>query len=68
MGRLLAVQSLSEVQEVHYQDPTVLLVQHIGGEEEIPVVRRLQTAYSLCNGWLCVLHSCTENYRVCAFG
>ena len=50
MGQLLAVQSLSEVQEVHYQDPTVLLVQHIGGEEEIPVVRRLHIAYSLCNG------------------
>lgn len=44
MGQLVAVQGLSEVQEVRYPDPTVLLVQHIGGEEDIAEVKRLHTA------------------------
>ena len=44
MGQLVAVQSLSEVQEVQYQESTVLLVQHIGGEEDTAEVKRLHTA------------------------
>lgn len=34
----MVVQGLSEVQEAQYQEPTVLLVQRIGGEEDIPQV------------------------------
>ena len=61
MGRLVAVQGLAEVQAVHYQEPMVLLVQYIGGEEDIAEVKGLHTAYSICNGCLCVLaaHVCT---------
>ncbi|KAL3148765.1 COP9 signalosome complex subunit 8 [Trebouxia sp. C0009 RCD-2024] len=36
VGRLVVVQALSQVQDMHFQEPTVLLVQHIGGEEDIP--------------------------------
>lgn len=38
VGRLVVVQALSQVQDMHFQEPTVLLVQHIGGEEDIPEV------------------------------
>ena len=34
----MVVQGLSEVQEAQYQEPTVLLVQRIGGEEDLPQV------------------------------
>lgn len=47
MGKLVSVGGLSEVQETRYQEPTVLLVQHVGGEEDIPEVKEshtLQTA------------------------
>lgn len=61
------VQGLSEVQEAQYLEPTVLLVQHIGGEEDIAEVKRLHMAYSICNGWLCVLHTVVlSNCRVFA--
>ena len=40
VGRLVVVPALSEVQEAHFQEPTVLLVQHIGGEEDIPEVTK----------------------------
>ena len=39
VGTLVAVNSLSEVQHESYTEATVLLVRHIGGEEDIPEVR-----------------------------
>ena len=39
VGTLVAVSSLSEVQHESYTEATVLLVRHIGGEEDIPEVR-----------------------------
>lgn len=39
VGNLVAVSSLSEVQRESYTEATVLLVKHIGGEEDIPEVR-----------------------------
>lgn len=39
VGTLVVVSSLSEVQGESYTEATVLLVQHIGGEEDIPEVR-----------------------------
>jgi len=38
VGSLVAVSSLSEVQHESYTEATVLLVKHIGGEEDIPEV------------------------------
>ena len=69
MGRLVAVQGLSEVQEAQYLEPTVLLVQHIGGEEDIAEVNRLHIAHTICNDWLCVLHTVLlSNCRVLGAG
>lgn len=42
------MESLSEVQETRYQEPTVLLVQHVGGEEDIAEVKDAHTADSNC--------------------
>lgn len=46
VGRLVVVQALSEVQETHFQEPTILLVQHVGGEEDIPEVIALSRSLS----------------------
>lgn len=43
MGKLVSVEGLSEVQETRYQEPTVLLVQHVGGEEDIAEVKDAHT-------------------------
>ena len=37
-GRVVVAASLGDVQEQQYEEPTVLLVQLVGGEEEIPEV------------------------------
>ena len=37
-GRVVVAASLADVQEQRYEEPTVLLVQLVGGEEEIPEV------------------------------
>ncbi|KAL3137438.1 COP9 signalosome complex subunit 8 [Trebouxia sp. C0010 RCD-2024] len=36
MAGMSSWEALSEVQETHFQEPTILLVQHVGGEEDIP--------------------------------
>ena len=41
------VQALSEVQEVHFQEPTLLLVQHIEGEADIAEVTKHSGTLSL---------------------
>ena len=42
------MEGLSEVQETRYEEPTVLLVQQIGGEEDIAEVKGSPTAKSNC--------------------
>lgn len=39
LGRLLTVASLSQVQHQKYTEATLLLVKHIGGEEDIAEVK-----------------------------
>ena len=48
-GRVVVAASLADVQEQRYEEPTVLLVQLVGGEEEIPEVS--------C-GLMCHMHRC----------
>ena len=47
VGTLVAVSSLSEVQHESYTEATVLLVKHIGGEEDIPEVRSASSQFLL---------------------
>lgn len=47
VGELVVVQALAEVQEVKYEQATVLLVQHIGGEEDIAEVSSSLCAHTL---------------------
>ncbi len=65
MGTLVAVSSLSEVQHESYTEATVLLVKHIGGEEDIPEVRSASSQLLLhltsAPLWACcsdIEHSC----------
>ena len=65
VGTLVAVSSLSEVQHESYTEATVLLVKHIGGEEDIPEVRSASSQLLLhltsAPLWACcsdIEHSC----------
>ena len=66
VGNLVAVSSLSEVQHESYTEATVLLVKHIGGEEDIPEVR-CATSHLLLNLTSAPNRNAAQTYGTPAF-